>query len=298
VWRENGYSMMARPDQTKRVQFDQAVNQAQKGGMPSPPDPYSEPQEFALWMESAKSLYPQMPGPPQMGAKKCITYRGPWINRPSDFEFRFDPFVENWDDQPLIIKRVIKPRKWIASKVKEGVYDEAQVAKSRGKGSTADNRLSQWDREIAEKSGLTFNESDPVYKDSDELWECWRPKEKLPYLVICNRTAIINKRPDLFPYYYRKNPFIAIKNTPIKGQAIGMSSHQQLEKTYGDRVKFRDILLDGLLLSVLPVFLKSRNLGMSDMSKFLEPGKILEVNDPNGFKIGRASCRERVFESV
>jgi hypothetical protein len=36
----------------------------------------------------------------------------------------------------------------------------------------------------------------------------------------------------------------------------------------------------------MPVFLKSRNLGMTELQRFLQPGAILEVNDPNGLRRG------------
>ena len=36
----------------------------------------------------------------------------------------------------------------------------------------------------------------------------------------------------------------------------------------------------------MPVFLKSRNLGLPELHRFLQPGALLEVNDPNGLKRG------------
>jgi hypothetical protein len=88
------------------------------------------------------------------------------------------------------------------------------------------------------------------------------------------------------PFWHRQLPYICIRNTPLERRAIGLGSYHQLRRTFADRLTFRDLLLDGLLLSVMPVFLKSRNLGMSELQRFLSPGAILEVNDPGGLRRG------------
>jgi hypothetical protein len=286
-WREEVYFPIGPPPQEKMRAFDMAVNEGMKQGLPSPPNPQSQPDEFAQWHQGAKAMMPAFPSPPQFGPQETVAYRGPWFNRPSDFCLRFDPFREDWSEQEVVFRRAVKPWKWIENKVKEGVYDAEQVQKAKGAGATETNMLTTWEQEIAKVLDIPFNHNDPLYQNSGEVIEAWRPHDKSkPYAVLLNRTKIVNKRPDIYPWYHRQLPFVCVKNQPIKGMAHGMSTYQQLEQSFKDRVRFRDLLFDGLTLAVLPVFLKSRSLGMTDVAKMLEPGNILEVNDVNGFKPG------------
>jgi hypothetical protein len=277
---------MRRPSKEERITWDNALSEALKTGeVTSPPDPEGQPDEFQAWMQSTQATFPQFPDAPQLGPSETVKYRGPWLFRPSEFELRFDPFIEDWADHQVIIQRVIKPRKWGEKQVEEGKFDEKQFTEAARRGPD-DKRLSEWDAQIAQEINLTWDPSDPIYQNSDEYWEVWRPhNQKAPYLVVLNRAAIVNTSTE-HPFWHRQSPYICIRNTPMERRAFGLGSYHQLRRTFHDRLTFRDLLLDGLLLSVMPVFLKNRNLGMPELQRFLSPGAILEVNDANGFKRG------------
>ena len=279
-WKKQAYTVTARPDRAQMVGFDTAVNNAIKGGLPSPPDAYQKPQEFAGWMDSARKLNPQMPAAPGLVSKETVTYRGPWIYRISDFDLFFDPYVEDPSEHKLIIQRVVLPWSEIE---KNPSYDKTQVAKAKeygGENSGSQTRLSKWDQEIAAAFGLSFNPDDPMYRSSGELWEVWRPFDTQPYLVICNRKFILNIRATENPFWHKQHPFTLIRNFPLGGRAVGMSSYFQIEKLIADRLTFHDLLMDATLLSVLPVYVKARSMGMSENDQWISPGKILQSNDP------------------
>lgn len=285
-WKEVKFSPMRRPSKEEMIEFDRRLNEAlQSGRVESPPDPESEPQEFNGWLESTRKIDPSFPEPPMLGPSDVVQYRGPWIFRPSEFELRFDPFIEDWSEHEVIFQRVVKPRSWGEKQVELGKFDERQFKEAARRG-PEDKRLSEWDQQIAQEINLTWDPSDPIYQNSDEYWEVWRPNNKTaPYLVVLNRSAIVNNSTE-HPFWHRQNPYICVRNTPMERRAFGLGSYHQLRRTFHDRLTFRDLLLDGLLLSVMPVFLKSRNLGMPELQRFLSPGAILEVNDPNGLKRG------------
>jgi len=288
-WREIKFSPMRRPSKEERILWDEALNEALKtGSVESPPDPESQPEEFAQWLELTQGLVPGFPAPPQIAPSEVVSYRGPWIYRPSEFQMLFDPFTESWQDQEIVFERVIKPRSWGEQQVEAGKFDAKQFQHAARKGSE-DNRLSEWERQIADQIGLAFDPQDPRFKNSDEYHMIWRPKdEKAPYLVMLNRSAFVNVSTE-HPFWHRQLPYHCIRNTPLDGKAFGLSSYHQLRRTFSDRLTFRDLLLDGLLLSVMPVFLKNRNLGLSELQKFISPGSVFEVNDVNGFKPGWTS---------
>lgn len=275
-WRDIVYDMILPPTKEKRVEYDLAVNEAMKQGMPQPPDAVGDPERFALWNQQARL------SPPAVGPREVVQYRGPWWQNSSDYDFYFDPFEEDWTQQEVFVKRVLKPWKWLEKNAgPDKRYDAENLAKCKGKGGGGnDQRLSQWDQEIAAKQGLSFNAQDPIYKDGAEILEFWRVKEKLPWCVVCNRTGIINNRPDVHPYYHKQLPYVPIRNVPFHGRLTGQSSYAQLEKMFTDRVRFRDLLFDMMLISVMPVLLKKRGAGLPDAQKLWSPGMVLDVTDP------------------
>jgi len=278
-WREITFQAIMPPTKQQRVAYDQSVGKAMMQGMPEPPNPMQDPQGSELWHQQTNIQ------PVGIGPRDVVQYRGPWWNNSSDYDYYFDPFLEDWTEQELLIKRVVKPWAWLEKEAKKGKYDPDNLAKCKGKGGGEDDkRLSKWEREIAARQGLTFNEQDPIYQNAAEILEVWRVKDELPYLVICNRTGVINVRPDVHPYWHRQLPFVPIRNIPLHGRALGSSSYAQLEKAFADRLKFRDLLFDMMIISVMPVLLKKRGMGLTDMQKAFQPGMILDVNDPGGLQ--------------
>jgi hypothetical protein len=285
-WKEEKYSPMRRPTKGQLVEWDKTLNDALKTGqVSSPPDPQGEPEEFQNWLGATQDIMPGFPSPPTIAPSEIIKYRGPGFTAISNFDLVYDPFVEMWQDQEIIFQRVVKPRKWGEQQAESGKFDKKQFSQSSRSG-PEDTRLSKYDRQISEQIGLVQDENDPRWKNSDEYLEVWRPRdEQAPYLVILNRSAIVNTS-TVHPYWHRQLPYVCVKNTPLAGHAIGLGSYSQIRRIIHDRLVFRDLLLDGLLLSVMPVFLKNRNMGMTEMQRFLQPGMILEVNDPKGFQRG------------
>jgi hypothetical protein len=283
-WQERKRTITAPPTMKERIAYDEKVNEAMRQGMPEPPKPLNDPMGSQLWHEQARIQ------PLAIGPREIVQYRGPaWISN-SDYDYFFDPYVEDWSQHELFIKRVIKPWKWLEARAgtdpADGSrpYDEENLKLCKGKSSGDSQRLSQWDREISAQAGLTFDPNDPLYTDSAELLECWRTGDDLPYLVLCNRAGVINHHPEIHPYWHGELPFTIIRNVwqPLLG--IGLSSYAQLEQSFADRLKFRDLLFDMLVLSVMPMFLKKRSLGLADAQRALQPGVILDVNDTEGFK--------------
>lgn len=282
-WREIVYSVVQPPTKQDRIAYDQSVNEVMRQGMPQPPDPIEDPEGFQLWNEQARLT------PPAFGPRDVVQYRGPWWANYSDYDHYFDPFIEDPTEHEVWVKRVLKPWKWLEQQAEKGIYDKENLTACKGKSGTSDQRLSQWEREIASRQGLSYNENDPIYQNAAEIMEFWRVKEKLPYCVVVNRTAVVNVRPDQHPYWHRQLPFIPVRNVPWAGRLVGQSSYAQLEKLFADRLKFRDLLLDMMLISVMPVLLKKRGMGLADMQKAFQPGMIIDVNEPAGL--------QRAFES-
>lgn len=288
-WREIKYQAVRRPTKEQLIDFDTQLNEAMKTGLVSTPPQRQQngeparPEDAAKWRqwyEDNSQVYPNTPKPLSMQTADTITYRGPWYYYPSPFQLRFDPFVEDLTQHEIFFERFVKPRSWTEAQVKAGKFDAAQVAAA---GNGWDNkRLSEWDAQIANEIGLTYSEADPTYRNADEFWEVWRPNHPQSHLVIMNRTACVSTDYSN-PWWHRQLPYHFIKNVPVSGHPFGLSSYQQLRRTFADRCTFRDMLLDMMVLHGLGVYLKRRSLGLTDMQRFLQPGMILDVNDNSGF---------------
>lgn len=275
------------PEQDKA--FDLAIDDAVKAGAPNPP--LDDPIAFEEWRNLVNTArvgnVPPMPGEPGgFQEKEIIQYRGPSYDRVSLFDLRFDPLIENVQDQPVIMQRVVKPLRWLMARTGPGAdrkYDPRQVEAGVGKG--AQERFSDSQKQIAGYLGLSnFDGKDPIYKDAVELLEVWRPGMDAPYLVILNRTAIINKRPDVYPYWHGMQPYVFLRNVPLAGAALGMSDFQQVEKLVHEMWTMHDLLLDATLLAVLPMFTKLREVALPDAQRQLRPGSMLEMSHPDGIK--------------
>ena len=153
-WREIKYDIIMRADKKTRIAYDQAVNAAMmKGGLPQPPDAMGDPQGYQMWMEQAAAGSPSLPQMARMMApapKEVVQYRGPWYQRNSDFDYYFDPNVEDWSTHEMFIKRVIKPWKWIAENPD---FDQEKVKKCRGTSPGDAQQVSKWEQEINAKIG-------------------------------------------------------------------------------------------------------------------------------------------------
>lgn len=283
-WREIKCKTVQRPDIQQRRQFDQDITAALKGGYISEPPRSEDPDAWAGWYEDNSAIYPHTPKPLAPLEVETVAYRGPWLYYPSPFALVFDPYLEDLTESRIFFQRVVKPRSFAKEKIESGEFDEAAV-KEAGSG-TDEKRLSRWDADLAVKIGLTANENDPMYKrGADEYIEVWRPHSPEPYLVIMNRKTIVNRKRDN-PFWHRQLPFHFIRNLPVSGHPFGLSSYHQLRKSFQDRLTFRDLMLDGLLLAVLPMFLKARGMGMTEKMREMSPGAIWDVPDVNGFKVG------------
>jgi len=284
-WREIKYNMVQRADRATKIAYDQAVNAAMAGGLPQLPDAEKDPQGYRMWIEQAAVGNPSLPKIAQSvtpAEKEVIQYRGPWFQRNSDFDYYFDPNIEDWTQHEMFIKRVVKPWPWIESNPD---FDQQKVKKCKGAAGN-DSQVSQWEKEINERIGLSFNGNDPLWQNAGEILEVWRVHDKkAPYLCWLNRKLFVGKS-TAHPYWHRQLPFLPIRNTPLDGRAPGLSDYAQLEKAFYDRLKFRDLLMDNLVLSTLGVFLKGRASGIPDATKMISPGAIHEMADVSQWKKG------------
>ena len=248
-----------------------------------------EAEEFEVWRtEVNRNFSPLLPmggipERPEPKPREVVEYRGPWFDWPSLWDLYFDPTVYDPQDQPQIVHRLVKTKEFLLGRTgpeEDKPYDPYQVEQALT--SKEGGRFNEWDQELSEKLGIPRNDEDPLYQDAVELLEVWRPNTKYPYQVWLNRQACINKRPDVHPFWHGANPYVFIRNVPVGRRALGISEFQQAEKLFHDTNRYRDLWLDALTMTIFPAFLKMKNLGITDIQQFLQPGMVIGATNPQG----------------
>lgn len=275
-------------DWQKRVE-----EMSQMSGMPCPdPDaPGSFPGESRMLFEAWRDMIQKaglgnVPDKPSTGWKNIIQSTAPDISNQSIYELRVDPRVYEMQDQPIVMQRAVKTARWVIDRCdqgdgKGGIFHRGQVERAL---SGAPNQLDAWDDQISRMLGIrgyrsamwsSLNADDqPV-----ELLECWRRHDNYPYCVMMNRTTIINLKPEEMPYKHGLYPYVALRNKPQAASFFGLSDLKQTSSMYNQMDRMYNLHMDSLLLSVIPVWLATKNAGLpADASALFAPGKVWSVN--------------------
>lgn len=277
VWANKVRPVRVHPSPDDVMAFQRAIEQAVKMGAPPPPD---DPDAFTRWRDDVNlaRAFGAVPEPPLAGEQEIIQYRGPWLERPSLFDLRFDPMVEDVQDQPIFIHRIVKPKRWLLARTGEEAgkpFDPRQVTEALEK--HEGGRFSEWEDQIAQMLGIPRVQHDPLHEDAIELLECWRPNTPATYCVLLNRTAVINKTPDVHPYWHVQTPFVFVKNIALPRRALGISPLQITKRLALHINTFHDLALDATLLSVIPFFIKKRGAGIPDRQLHIRPGGFIDA---------------------
>jgi hypothetical protein len=67
----------------------------------------------------------------------------------------------------------------------------------------------------------------------------------------------------------------------VAGQAIGISEFKPVERLFYEMNTFRGLRLDALLMSILPVFVKAKEAGLTELQRNLVAGLIIETSRPD-----------------
>ena len=251
-----------------------------------------EPRQFEQWRKIVMTAYPHLRVPeyPNEGRMEMVEYEGPEIQLPSDYDFRFDPYVSTVQEQEVFIQRVIKSKKWLERMTREGKFNPKAVQFGLDSG-TSENRFSEWEREVAEMAGFPpRDETDnPLLRDKVELFEVYTPYDEVKYGVILNREIDIAMQPREMPYWHGHTPFFVVRNMTVPRPAppfMGMSEYQQTKDLYREMNTLRSLRLDAVLLAVLPIFLRLGQVNgiNSDNMMKLRPGQILTVSRPDAIQ--------------
>lgn len=285
-WAEQAHIIetTARPGEAEALEA--AIQAAEGSGAPAPPDWQTEPEAFEQWRTLVNnSGRAKIPSPPYSGPRTIVRYRGPVFTRIPIWNVFLDPLVDEMDDQNFIVHRMVKPRAWIEDRAEKGFYDKEAVAfASRG---WDGKELEQWEVQLAEDRGIAVAGGlmDPYFHDACELLEVWQPDTEVPFALIMNRKAVINKNPYSMPFEHGMCPISAVRHIVVPGQFYGLSALQPPETLFEELRKLRNLRSDGATLNVLPIFTKLREAGIPELVRNIRPGSIIPVSRPDAIGV-------------
>ncbi len=287
-WRNKVVPVSYQPDLADLAELQEFIAIAVEQGAPQPPSPVEHPAEFRMWADMAqKAGKTGGKTAPGIDVSKSVTlFKGPHLRRRNITELRFDPRIEEWNEQPIVMARTVVSEEYVRAMVKKGAFDEGQVAKAlQGYGGGADageESFQKWQTQVADMlkiRGVPF--ANPLIRNPIEIFEVYEPQAEVKYAVVMNRKAVVNTKPEKMPYDHNEFPVQLYRNHPLPGFAIGMSEFQQAKSLYNEMNRLRSYRLDAVLISLLPVLLRRKNAGMPEMRRQFRPGMVLDVEDVN-----------------
>lgn len=307
AWRNNVVPVTFQPDLADLAELQEAIATAVEQGAPQPPSPVQNPAEFKLWAkmvtDSGKSAGKTVPD--ILSKQEVTLFKGPHLRRRNITEMRFDPRIEDWNEQPVIMARTVVDESYVRAMVKKGAFDESQVAKAlQGYGIVGaeggDEQFQKWQSQVAEMlkiRGVPF--ANPLMSKPIEIFEVYEPKAVVKYAVVMNRKAVVNTQPDRMPYDHQECPVQIFRNHPIPGFAIGMSEFTQSKSLYKEMNALRSLRLDAVLISLLPVLLRQKSAGMPELRRLFKPGMVLDVENVQALQqLNKHSLDPSAFREV
>jgi hypothetical protein len=329
VWKKRSMRLFYQATEEEQVAFDKSVVEAmQRGAPPAPPlglagaDPgqvdmdgnplgptaSSDLTDFLLWRDlvNTAGTYGRIPEPPISGIREAVQFMGPGWEHVSVFNLRWDPFVDELQDFPFIHQLSVKPMAWVKARTGPGPefpYDPEQVEAAVGSFASGEDRLNEYQKELAQLMGLAPDaaggEDDPRYKNRVLVREVWRKGEEHPYLVILNDRAVVNKK-TTWPYEHQLYPYGFIRNVLLPGASIGLAEMTLNLPMYREFALLRSLRIDAVTMAVIPILLRMKEVGMPDIMRRLVPGAVLDVIRTDGIRSLNEHIRvpESIFKEI
>ena len=227
----------------------------------------------------------QLPEFPVQGPRRVVHYIGPGWKRLSLFSFFYNPSEPIHDQQDMIISNMVD-ESWIRKRTQgeNAPFDRELVELALDSGHTVRSDLmdsqgrNQWEQRlsrIVSSTAMQDEKSNPKRKKPAHILEHYSPGSKVPYRVVLNGRVCINRR-KTNPFAHGDFPVTVATNVNVPFNSSGVSDLRAAESIFKETNALRSLTLDGVKLSVLPIFSRIRESGLTDLAKFLVPGAILD----------------------
>lgn len=303
VWRRMARTVWVNSGEDDVARWNEAISMAvaamtKEGDMGTPLLPQlpveQDPESWAQWADIARQAGHKIPEIPITGRQQVVIYEGPWYYRPALGEVLYDPECEYEDQRLLVFSCEVNEDELTSmADIEDDPKNQdplkpflmsqvmAAVNKSGSNGHAPDQtRLREAKRSLMEMLGLddATAQYDKLFGNRHLLEYCYRPYDDLPYAVLLNRCAIVNKDMTQYEYEHGQPPLIPIRHLRLDGNMVGVSAIHQGEPLMKEADRVLAYTLDALLFSVLPVFTRLRNSPLPEGLQRLTAGMLIPVD--------------------
>lgn len=282
------------PSEAVAQEFDDKLGLViEQGIQPPQPEEFEDMNTFKRSFEEFRGAVNAatgigLPEFPLAGPRKITHYKGPGWKRISMFNMFYDPMVAIHEQEDMMLVSSVD-ESWVRKNADpsnpNAPYDaelveyclkgsnaaRADIVDSQGK-----NPYEQRLANLVNSSAGSVDKPHPGKKKPVFLVEHYFPSSKIPYRVVLNGRACINRRKSN-PWEHGDFPFTIATNINVPFISSGLSDLKAGESLFKETNKLRGLTLDGVSLSVLPIFARLRDAGLTDLAKFVVPGAIIDT---------------------
>jgi hypothetical protein len=193
-----------------------------------------------------------------------------------------DRYVEDVQDQPIVIHRYFIDWQTIDQGVKDGVYEKDIAERIKEKPFVA----SIEDKSIAEQVSEGLNEYNTV-EGMKRLWEVYEgwadfdlydKGEEIPCLITVVNDQVLGIREN--PYWHKQKPFLQCKYREKEGEAYGMGAVEPVLNLWYDYNDTMNQINDARAFVLNPVMIERAGIKDKVGDESIYPGKKLIVKQP------------------
>jgi len=209
-----------------------------------------------------------------------ITYIGPGYEVITDNEDLYmDMFIQNIQDQPVVVHRMLVDETFLDEQVKDGNYykDEVERLKKNPLQGTNDTTTgTSRSEEVLGQSRVT-DDFDEVIREY-EIFEAWATADiegngKIEKMVITTADdKLIGIRAN--PFWHKKNPFLESKYIEVEGEAFGISAIDGVLDLWYDYNDTMNQMNDAAAFVLNPIIIEFIGNAKSKQSLKVQPGAV------------------------
>ena len=287
VWKKQARLVQWRPRPRDLKEFKEAIEEAQMATQTQAP--LTGP-DFEEWRKTVMLAKPhiRIPELPIEGQREVIQYEGPWLERPSIFSMCFDPLIEQIIDQPYIRQRIKVSEDYLkmlsepSEQYPDPPFDAEAIA--RAIGGPGEGDAERYKRDISSTLGFSRDQfTDPDFRKNNYIDEIWEPFSECPFKIVLNSDAIINKDAEM-PYSHGQVPFAPVRNIPIAGHFMGVGELRAPRDLFAEMDNLRNLRMDRVVMSVLGLWAKRKDVGIPESQRHIHPGMVLELAAADALK--------------
>lgn len=246
-----------------------------------------DPELWQRWIDDVNKsgrLAKPIPDMPMTGKTVIKHYEGPAIRGLYYADVLVHP-EQDWEDQRVVVQRQWVPVEQLRAMAGTGPdqplnrsaleYAIGMGAKWGGGDQTRNAYLERHFSMLGVEREPALDEQ--TYGGLVLIETFYRRHDPEPFILLANRAAIVNKDRQRMPFMHGRIPLLPLRLCHIDGTPFGLSSVQQTEPIAYESNRIIAHVLDAMLLAILPVFTRLKDVPWPARLLRLSAGQVIPV---------------------